>query len=200
VTKPADVPAGVTEQLSGEPDRLHVVEVKETLPVPPDWEKVIVSPAIELPSPVTVAAQLAEEPTATDDGTQVMEVRVAARVTVNELVFELAALLVSPGYEAWIVGDPTATPVTVTEHPSGDPERLQVAPEGKETLPVPPNCDKVIVSPAMEPLSPVTVAVQEAEESTSTDDGRQETEVEVTASVTVNPKVPELAALPESPG
>jgi hypothetical protein len=73
------------------------------------------------------------------------------------------------------------TPVTATEHPSGDPERSQVVPEGKVTVPVPPDCEKVIVSPPMEPLSPVTVAVQEVDEATAMEDGKQETEVDVAA-------------------
>jgi hypothetical protein len=75
---------------------------------------------------------------------------------------------------------PAVTPVTVTEQLSGDPERLQVARE-KETLPVPPVCDHVIVSPVIEPLSPVTVAVQVVERPTSmVVEGEQATEVLVT--------------------
>jgi hypothetical protein len=42
---PAPVPVIVTEQLV--PERLQVEEEKETLPFPPDWDHVIVSPDIE---------------------------------------------------------------------------------------------------------------------------------------------------------
>jgi hypothetical protein len=62
---------------------------------------------------------------------------------------------------------PAVKPVTVTEQLSGDPDRLQAEVE-KETLPVPPVCDQVIVSPVMEPVCPVTVVVHVAEEPTST--------------------------------
>jgi hypothetical protein len=80
---------------------------------------------------------------------------------------------------------------------SGDPDRLQVVPV-KETLPVPPVCDHVIVSPVMVPLKPVTVAVQVVEEPTSTDDEEQLTVVVGTSMVRT--EVPELGTLRSSPG
>lgn len=42
---PTPVPFTVTEQLA--PERLQVGEEKETLPFPPDWDHVMVSPDIE---------------------------------------------------------------------------------------------------------------------------------------------------------
>ena len=111
-----------------------------------------------------------------------------AGFTVRTAVLELARLLGSPGYAACITGLPAVAPVTVTEQLSGDPARLQVAMGENVTLPVPPVCDQVTVSPVIEPLSPVTVAVQVVDEATSmVTEGEQETAVLVVANWSPTP-------------
>jgi hypothetical protein len=47
-----------TEQVSGDPDRLHALGENDTVPVPADWVQVIVSPVIVPLPPVTVAVQV----------------------------------------------------------------------------------------------------------------------------------------------
>ena len=49
------------------------------------------------------------------------------------------------------------------------PERSHVACEGNETLPVPPVCEKVMVSPKIGPVAPVTLAVHGRVEPTARD-------------------------------
>jgi hypothetical protein len=96
---------------------------------------------------VTVAVQvLAVHDTATDD---------APAVIARSFDPELAALFVSPGYEAWAETLPAVRPVNVTEQL--EPERLQVE-EENVTDPA-PDWDHVIVSPDIDPKLPVTAAV-----------------------------------------
>ena len=59
---PGEVPVTAIWQLI--PERLHVACENETLPVPPVWEKVIVSPEIGPVAPVTLAVQGRVAPTA----------------------------------------------------------------------------------------------------------------------------------------
>ena len=94
-------------------------------------------------------------------------------------MFELAALFASPGYDAWTVALPAPVPVTVVEHVP-PAERAQVA-GANVTLPVPPVCDQVIVSPVIEPVKPATVAVHVVVERLVKVDGAQETVVVVKA-------------------
>jgi hypothetical protein len=67
-----------------------------------------------------------------------------------------------------------------------------------ETLPVPPVCAKTMISREITAAAPDTAAVQVDVKPTAP--GVQETETEVTPCVTAKLAVPELAALPESPG
>ena len=77
-----------------------------------------------------------------------------------------------------MVTGPGERPLTVTEQLI--PRRLQVAPEGNETLPVPPVWEKVIVSPEIEPKkAPLMLAVQDEAAPTASEAGAQETEVAV---------------------
>jgi hypothetical protein len=88
-------------------ERGHVVETKLTLPVPPVWEKVIVSPVTGAVKPVTVAVQVEVAVTAKLFGTQDTAVAVTflfAQVTPCE--FELPEWSVSPPYVAVIVTVP----------------------------------------------------------------------------------------------
>jgi len=62
---------------------------------------------------------------------------------------ELPEILSFPGYDAWMVTGPGEVPVTSISQLI--PRRLQVAPDGNETLPVPPVWEKVIVSPEIGP-------------------------------------------------
>jgi hypothetical protein len=100
-------------------------------------------------------------------------------LTVRLAVPELAALLLSPGYDAWTVTEPVVAPVTVTEQ-AIVPEvgRVQVVAE-KVTVPVPPVCDHLIVSPEIEPVYPDMVAVQVEVPPTGNDAIVQETVVVV---------------------
>jgi hypothetical protein len=55
-------------------------------------------------------------------------------------------------------------------------ERLQVAGDGRTTVPEPPEgCKKVIVSPVTVPIVPVTVAVHVEVEAIAMDEGEQAT-------------------------
>ena len=92
---------------------------------------------------------------------------------------ELARLLPSPPYAAWMVTVPAVRPVTVTEQVPDD--KAHVVPEGKETLPTPENFDIVMV-----PVGdwPVVVATQELPEHV--------TVVTVAALLTVIVVLPEL--------
>lgn len=100
-------------------------------------------------------------------------------LTLRLAVPELPALLLSPGYDALTVTEPRAAPVTVTEQAIVPVVgRVQVVAE-KVTLPVPPVCDHVIVSPEIEPVYPDTVAVHVEVPPTANDVGVQETAVVV---------------------
>jgi len=74
------------------PDNEHVVPVGKLIePVPPFWEKVIVSLLMEPVYPETVAVQVCCE--------HITTVLVAC-LTARDVVPELAALRTSPGYDA----------------------------------------------------------------------------------------------------
>src|SRR5580693_7577142 len=119
----------------------------------------MISPFIVPAAPVTVAVQVVMPGTSTVVGLHATEVLVAALVTVTLAVPELAALLVSPGYDAWMVAGPAVAPVTETEQLV--PESVQVAGDGSVTLPAPPVWEKVTVSPVSELDAPDMVAAQD---------------------------------------
>lgn len=83
VELPTPVPVTVTEQVV--PAKVQAMEEKETLPVPPDCDQVIVSPDIEPELPETVAVQEVDEPTATEEDVHVARVVVGATDTVTEV-------------------------------------------------------------------------------------------------------------------
>ena len=93
---------------------------------------------------------------------------------------------------------PEVAPLIVTLHVP-PAESVQVEPEGKVMLPVPPICDIVIVSPVTVPEKLVTVAVHKLVEAIANDVGTQETAVLVVSLFTVRANVPELTALLASP-
>jgi hypothetical protein len=146
----------------------------EMLPVPPVCTKVIISRAITAADPDTVATQV--EITSTTPGEQETETEVAPCVTARVAVPELAALLESPGYDAWIVTEPGVSPRTDTEQPV--PEMEHAGGEGIATVPA-PVAEKVIVSPEIVPEVPDTVAVHCAIAFTAMDGVEQDTEVVV---------------------
>lgn len=83
VSGPGVAPVAVTEQVV--PERVQVAGVgRVTLPVPPVWEKVTVSPVRELTAPDTVAVQDEVAPVAKDAGVHETEVVVVAVVAVGE--------------------------------------------------------------------------------------------------------------------
>jgi hypothetical protein len=142
----------------------------------------MVSPVIVPVAPFTVAVHVEVPPTSTRNGVQLTEVVVVAS-TVKLALPELAALLASPGYDAWMITGPDEPPVTVTEQPF--PDSVQIAGEGNEMLPAPPVGDtvivwkKVIVSPEIDVAAPDTVAVHWEVASTMKEAGAHETKVVV---------------------
>lgn len=160
-------------------ERVQVAgEGSVTVPVPPEAiAKVTVVPATLPVVPVTVAVHTMLAAIATGDGAQLTLVVDAAR-TVTEPVPELTALAESPGYAAFREAVPPVAPVTVMLQVV--PERLQVAGEGRVTVPEPPWVN-VIVSPVTVPLKPATVAVQVDFAPTATAAGAHATLVVVAA-------------------
>jgi hypothetical protein len=143
----------------------------------------MVSPVIVPTAPVTVAVQVEKPGMSIETGVHETEVLVAALVTVTLAVPELAASLVSPGYDAWMVAEPVVAPVAVMEQLV--PERVQVAGDGRVTLPVPAVWEKVTLSPVRVTAAPDTVAVQDEVAPAAKDAGVHETEVVVVAGVAV---------------
>jgi hypothetical protein len=144
----------------------------ETLPVPPVCAKVISSREIEPAAPATVAMQVDVTPTVL--GVQETETEVTPCVTARVAVPELAALLESPGYDAWIVTEPGVVPRTDTKQLV--PETVHVA--GSATAPA-PVAEKAIFSPEIVPEAPDTVAVHCAIAFTAMEGVEQDTEVVV---------------------
>lgn len=153
-------------------------EGKKTLPFPPACEKVTSSPEIVPVAPETVAVQGDERPTSkplTPEGPHETEVVGLAWVTVTLALPELAALSASPGYDAWIVTIPGEPPLTGMEQ--SFPERVQVAGDGNETLPVPPDWENSTVSPSVVPTPPDTATLHVELASVIKERGAHETEV-----------------------
>ena len=118
---------------------------------------------------------------------------------VREAVPELAPLFASPGYVATMVTAPGVAPVTdIAQVP---PElRLHVPGEEIVTLPgLPACCENPMVSPAIAPAAPVTVAVHVEAPPMSTKAGVQSTLVEVEVEVLVEVEVVELVVVVVSP-
>jgi hypothetical protein len=146
----------------------------ETLPVPPVCTKVMTSRAITAAAPDTAATQVDVTPTA--PGVQETETEVTPCVTARLSVPELAELLESPGYDAWIVTEPGVVPRTDTEQLV--PEMVHVAGEGSTTAPA-PVAEKAIFSPEIVPEVPDTAAVHCAIAFTAMDGVEQDTAVVV---------------------
>jgi len=112
VTEPTTLPVIVIWQL-GTPPTVERVQVagdgSVTLPVPPVWEKLTVSPEMMPPQPDTVALQGEESPTSNciapsaRGGGHETEVVVVPWIIVTLAVPELAASFASPGYDALMV-------------------------------------------------------------------------------------------------
>jgi hypothetical protein len=109
VTEPTEPPVTVVWQLGTPPtvERAQVAEAGSvTLPVPPVWEKLTVSPEMMPPQPDTVAVQGEESPISNciapsaRGGGHETEVAVVPWVTVTLASPELAASFASPGYDA----------------------------------------------------------------------------------------------------
>ena len=98
--------------------------------------------------PVTVAVHRVDEAAVTGEGLQPTAVPVATGLTVNGVFPELAALSASPTYDAVKVTPPARVPVIPSLQVPAD-ERVHV-PEN-ETDPVPPDWERVTVSPVTEP-------------------------------------------------
>jgi hypothetical protein len=144
----------------------------EMLPVPPVCAKVILSRKIEAVAPATMAMQVDVTPTV--PGVQESETEVTACVTARLAMPELAALLESPGYDAWIVTEPGVMPRTDAEQLV--PEMVHVAGSATDAAPV---AEKAIFSPEIVPEAPETVAVHCAIAVTAMDGVEQDTEVVV---------------------
>jgi len=196
VTGPAVAPFTVTAQVPPA-ERVHVVpDGNVTLPVPPIFDIVIVSPVTVPEKPDRVAVQELAAPTLKELGTHETSMVVVAFVTVRVAVPLLAKLIASPPYDAVTMGLPTPVPVTVTEQvPPAD--RAHV-PEENDTAPVPPDSDHVMVSPVTVPENPANVAVQELVAPMAKEAGTQATAVVVVWIVRL--VVPELSRLFASPG
>ena|SRR5579872_498217 len=95
---PAPVPVTVTEQLV--PDSVQVADEKETVPVPPDCDHEMVSPAIEPKFPATFAVHVVAAPKAKVDGMHETAVLVVAGLIVRLVVPELAVKLLLPANDA----------------------------------------------------------------------------------------------------
>jgi len=185
VTLPTELPVTSIWQLARRPtvESAHVAGVGSvTLPFPPIWEIVTVSLEIAPAQPDTLAVQYDERPTSNCiapsalGGVHETEVVVVAWVTDTLAVPELAALIASPGYDAWMVAGPGESPVTIKEQLF--PDSAQVAGEGNETLPDPPVWEKANFSPSMEgPPPPDTLAVHWEVPPTTKEAGAQKTEV-----------------------
>jgi hypothetical protein len=185
VSAPEVLPPTVTEH-TPPADRVQVVELNETAPVPA-CVHVIVSPVTVPANPLRVAVHVVPEHTT---AVAVIDLTVIEAVPVS------ARLLASPGYDAWIVTVPLVAPVTLMEQLV--PEIVQVAGVGKVTLPVPPVCEKVMVSPLIVPLAPLTVAVQLEALPTEMVVGVHAT-LTVGTALTVSAKLPVAATLATSP-